>query len=677
MILGKEYSLNLNGKTLKVFIDKIVARSLSSVWVQLENTVVLVTVNVSKENKFLGFLPLTVDYEEKFYAIGKILGSRFIRREGKPSESAILNARLIDRSIRPRFDKNFNWPIHVVATVFSFDLKNDPDLLAVFGASLALSISPLPFIGPIAGCRIGIWNNEKIIDPSFDMIEQLNGEIVFVGDGNLINMIELKGKEIKENVVIESSIVALDQIKKLVDFQKEIINDIKPQKINFEIQIPEKIKDYVASAIDKINIVGPENVGEFKFNIEDLNEEEKSIFNFLAHEKIKELFTDYLFKNKKRTDGRKLDEIREIELGVSILPQVHGSGFFSRGLTKVLSTVTLDSPQQELTVKEIEFIGVKRFMHHYNFPPYSTGEVGSIKAPSRREIGHGALVEKALSPLIPDLEIFPYAIRVVSEVLSSNGSTSMASVCSSSLALLDAGVPLQKNIAGISIGLVTKNDEFLLLTDIQGIEDHYGEMDFKVAGTEDGITAIQMDVKNLGINIEILSQALDRAKNARIEILEKMNKVKKEPNQISQYAPKIIRLPINPEKIGLLIGTGGRTINQITQETESEIFIDTEKNFVYIISNNEENLNKAIEKVKSIIETKEYKVGDIAKGKVVKFFDFGVLIELENGPVGLLHISNIPNERKGLKNFGFKLGEIISVKIKERDNLGRFSFALS
>jgi len=676
MILGKEYYLNLNGKSLKVFVDRILSRSLSSVWVQLENTVVLVTVNAIKENKFLNFLPLTVDYEEKFYSIGKILGNRFVRREGKPSENAILNARLIDRSIRPRFEKNFTWPVQVVAIVFSFDLKNDPDLLSVFGASLALCLSPLPFKGPIAGCRIGIWNNEKIIDPPFEMNQQLDGEIVFVGDGNLINMIELKGKEMKEEIVLECASLAMEQIQKLINFQKEIINEIKPQKINFNLEIPQKIKDYVNSKIEKINIVGPENFGEFDFELEDLNEEEKQLFYFLINEKIKNLFVDYLFKNKKRTDGRNLDEIRPIEIAVSVLPQAHGSSLFIRGLTKVISVVTLDSPQQELMIKEIEFIGGKRFIHHYNFPPYSTGEVSPLKGPSRREIGHGALVEKAIAFLIPDLEIFPYTIRVVSEVLSSNGSTSMASVCSSSLALLDSGVPLPKNIAGISIGLVEKEKDFLLLTDIQGIEDHYGEMDFKVAGTEEGITAIQMDVKNLGINLKILSEALEKAKIARKEILAKMNKIKKEPNKISQYAPKITRFPINPEKIGLLIGTGGRTINQITQETESEIFIDTEKNSVYIISNDEEKLKKATEKVKNIIETREYKIGEVLKGKIIKFFDFGVLIELEGGQVGLLHISQIPPQRKNLKNFGFKTGEIISVKIKEKDSLGRISLAL-
>lgn len=694
-ILGKSYNLNFNGKTLKVYINPLVARSLSSVWIQQENTTVLVTLNVKKENKFLGFLPLTVDYEEKFYSIGKILGSKFLRREGRPSESAILNARLIDRSLRPRFDKFFFWPTHITVTVFSFDYKNDPDLLGLFGASLALCLSPLPFDGPLAGVRIGILQGEKIVEPSFDISSSLDGEIIFAGDGNLVDMIEVKAKEIDESYLIDSFQIANENIKKLIDFQNEIIEDLKSkpeyeflnkkQQISFNFSVPLKIEEIVNRSLKIIEKdFGKESPGEYELDksfTQELSEEEKSLADFLFKEKIKEEFVNYIFSKGKRPDGRDLNQIRNIEVETSVIPRVHGSAYFGRGLTKVMSFVTLDSIQQELLVKEIEFIGGKRFMHHYNFPPYCTGEVGSIKGPMRREIGHSALVEKALLPLVPDLETFPYAIRVVSEVLSSNGSTSMASVCASSLALLDAGVPLKRNVAGISIGLVSKGNienknNWLTLVDIQGIEDHYGDMDFKVAGTNVGITALQMDVKIKGITLEILKDALEKAKKARLEILEKMNSVKSTPNKISEHAPKIQRTKIDPEKIGLLIGTGGRTINQIAQETNSEIFIDTEENYVYVICENEENLQKAMEKVKKIIAPREYDVGDVAQGTVIKFFDFGVLVELEGGINALLHISNMENEMKNKKNFGLQLGQKISVKIKEKDKLGRLSLVL-
>ena len=680
-ILGKSYSYDLNGKKLKVFINPLVARSLSSVWLQVENTTVLVTLNTKPENKFLGFLPLTVDYEEKFYAVGKILGSRFLRREGRPSENAILNARLIDRSIRPKFSKFFFWPTHIVVTVFSFDLKNDPDILGIIGASLALAISPLPFSGPIAGTRIGIFQKEKIVNPAFDLLNQLDGELVFVGDGKLINMIEVKSNEINEDEVVSSAQIALQEIQKLIDFQRMIIEDQpKINKLSFDFSLPASIEEIVSKTLSKINFVGAENPNEYQIDKEllnNLNEEEKSLAEFLLKEKLKNELTNYVFEKKQRVDGRQLDEIRPLEMAAGIIPQVHGSGYFARGLTKIMSFVTLDSPEQQLTVKDIEFIGEKRFMHHYNFPPYSTGEVGSIKAPSRREIGHGMLAEKALSPLIPDLEEFPYAIRVVSEVLSSNGSTSMASVCASSLALLDAGVPLKRNVAGISIGLLTKDSDYLTLVDIQGVEDHYGEMDFKVAGTEKGITAIQMDVKNDGISLDILKTALEKAKKARLEILNKMNQTISQPNSLAETAPKITRLPINLEKIGLLIGSGGRTIHQLTEETESRIFIDPEKNCVYIIADNQEKLANAVERVKKIIEPKQYQIGDVLQGKIVKFFDFGVLVELDGGATALLHISNIPPSLKNLKNFGFQLNQTISVKIKEKDEMGRLSLVLA
>jgi polyribonucleotide nucleotidyltransferase len=647
-------------------------RSMISLLTKSKETVVMTVVNLGQELPQSDFLPLTVDYEEKFYAAGKIFGSRFIRRESRPTITSILNARLIDRSLRPAFPSNFRYQTHIVNTVLSYNPESDPALLALLGSSFALEYLKIPWQGPIAGFKI-------------ESLKNLPVELFVSGTKNKVNMIEFEGKEIKEEEILSGIERAHQEIKKIINFIEENTKN-KERKIELKeenYQKAEKILEEFLekNKIDLKNLLFSQEEGDKNWtsvfsllNQEDFGEEAPYVLNVL-NKKFKKIFQKTVLEDKKRPDGRKFNEIRPIFMEIDVLPRVHGSAIFKRGLTHILSTVTLAGPGEELVLREIEYEGTKHFMHQYNFPPYSTGEIGSSRGPSRREIGHGELAEKALRNLIPSQEAFPYTIRVVSEVLSSNGSTSMGSVCASSLALMSAGVPLEKHIAGISIGMAYQfDDNYELLTDIQGPEDFFGAMDFKVAGTREGVTAIQLDVKIEGLNLEQIKNSLEKAKIARNEILNKMEEVIKEPRKsVSPLAPKVEVIKIDPLKIGLVIGSGGKTIQEIIATTNTKIDIHPD-GLVYISGENYENVELAKNWIKIISDS--LKVGEIVSGKVIKILPFGAILELVPQKTALLHISEI--DYKKIENIEdeVKVGEKLNVLVKQISEDGRIYVSL-
>jgi polyribonucleotide nucleotidyltransferase len=647
-------------------------RSMISLLTKSKETVVMTVVNLGQELPQSDFLLLTVDYEEKFYAAGKIFGSRFIRRESRPTLTSILNARLIDRSLRPAFPSNFRYQTHIVNTVLSYNPESDPALLALLGSSFALEYLKIPWQGPIAGFKI-------------ESLKNLPVELFVSGTKNKINMIEFEGKEVKEEEILSGIEKAHQEIKKIINFIEESTKN-KEKKIELKeenYQKAEKILEEFLekNKIDLKNLLFSQEEGDKNWTSifsllsqEDFGEETPYVLNVL-NKKFKEIFQKTVLEEKKRPDGRKLDEIRPIFMEIDVLPRVHGSALFKRGLTHILSTVTLAGPGEELVLREIEYEGIKHFMHQYNFPPYSTGEIGSSRGPSRREIGHGELAEKALRNLIPSQEAFPYTIRVVSEVLSSNGSTSMGSVCASSLALMSAGVPLEKHIAGISIGMAYQSDNnYELLTDIQGPEDFFGAMDFKVAGTREGITAIQLDVKIEGLNLEQIKNSLEKAKIARNEILNKMEEIIKEPRKfVSPLAPKVEAIKIDPLKIGLVIGTGGRTINEIIATTNTKIDIHPD-GLIYITGENYENVELAKNWIKIISDS--LKVGEIVSGKVIKILSFGAILELVPQKTALLHISEIADKKIENIEDELKVGEKLNVLVKQISEDGRIYVSL-
>jgi polyribonucleotide nucleotidyltransferase len=647
-------------------------RSMISLLTKSKETVVMTVVNLGKELPQSDFLPLTVDYEEKFYAAGKIFGSRFVRRESRPTLTSILNARLIDRSLRPAFPSNFRYQIHIVNTVLSYNPESDPALLALLASSFALEYLKIPWQGPIAGFKIESLKNSTV-------------ELFVSGTKNKVNMIEFEGKEIKEEEILSGIERAHQEIKKIINFIEESTKN-KERKIELKEENYQKAEKILEEFLEKNKI----DLKKLLFSQEEGDKNWTSIFSLLSQEdfgeetpyvlnvlnkKFKEIFQKTVLEEKKRPDGRKLNEIRQLSMEIDVLPRVHGSAIFKRGLTHILSTVTLAGPGEELVLREIEYEGTKHFMHQYNFPPYSTGEIGSSRGPSRREIGHGELAEKALRNLVPSQEAFPYTIRVVSEVLSSNGSTSMGSVCASSLALMSAGVPLEKHVAGISIGMAYESDDnYELLTDIQGPEDFFGAMDFKVAGTREGITAIQLDVKIEGLNLEQIKNSLEKAKIARNEILNKMEEVIKEPRKaVSPFAPKVEAIKIDPLKIGLVIGTGGKTINEIIAATNTKIDIHSD-GLVYISGENYENVELAKNWIKIISDS--LKVGEIVSGKVIKILPFGAILELVPQRTALLHISEIADKKIENIEDEVKVGEKLNVLVKQISEDGRIYVSL-
>ncbi|MBZ1345146.1 MAG: polyribonucleotide nucleotidyltransferase [Candidatus Nealsonbacteria bacterium] len=694
----ENFKLKIGAKDFEVKIKNLASQAAGDILVQYGETMVLATAVMSDlEREGIDFFPLTVEYEERFYAAGKILGSRYIRRESRPPDEAILTARLIDRAIRPRFPQNLKKETQVIVTCLSWDKENDPDILGLISSSLALSISDIPWSGPIACLRIIKIGENFILNPTYEEREKSSFDLVLAGveeensDQILVNMIEFEGNEVQEQTILEAIEFAKPFLKEIINFQKEIQKKIGKEKILLaqplpDLKLEQKIKEFLGDKLEKIIFQkeklkrrkGLDNLLEELLNFikEDYSGQEKQIsIKELFKKEINRIVSLNIIELEKRPDGRKLDEIRNLQIEIGILPRTHGSGLFIRGDTKSLSILTLGTPGDVKLLEGMEVVGKKRFMHHYNFPPYSTGEIKPMRGPGRRDVGHGMLVEKSLLPLIPVFDEFPYTMRIVSEILSSNGSTSMAAVSSSSLALMEAGVPIKKHVAGISIGLMTDNKgNYKILTDIQGPEDQSGDMDFKIAGTEEGITAIQLDVKIDGINQEILKKALEQGKRARVLILNEMAKVISKPkNQLSLYAPRILTLQINPEKIREVIGPGGRIINEIIEKCQVSINVENTGK-IFVTAEKEEAAKKAIEWIKNI--TREVKVGEIFQGKVKRILDFGAFVEIFPGQEGMVHISQLAPFRVERVEDIVKINQMIPVKVISIDEQGRINLSL-
>jgi len=687
----KKYSLELGGQTLKIEIGKLAGQANGSVTAQLGDTVVLATAVISKNQKVgADYMPLIVDYEEKFYARGKILGSRFVRREGRPSEEAILNARLIDRAIRPLFDQSIRNEIQIVSMVLSVDEKNDPDVVAMIASSLALAISDIPWNGPIAAVRIGRIDSKWILNPSFE--ERMAGIadlVISVSPDLKINMIEAGGSEIKEEELINGFEFAKDTLKDIVELGKKIASDFDTPKspvvlASDDSDLEEEVNKFLSKDGALEAAIYEKKKGQRLVNLDALKEELKIYIVKIDETKVKmaenlmekaidKMVHKNVLEKELRPDGRQLDELRDLNSEISFLPRTHGSGLFQRGETQVLSALTLGAPSDEQIVEGMVIQTKKHFMHQYNFPPFSVGETGRMGGPGRREIGHGALAEKALEPMIPKKEEFPYAIRVVSEVLSSNGSSSMASTCASTLALMDGGVPLKKPVAGIAMGLISDgNNTHKILTDIQGPEDHYGDMDFKVAGTRDGVTALQMDVKINGVDVKTLEKALAQAKKARLEILDHMAKTIAEPKkELSPLAPRIIIMEVHPDKIREVIGPGGKVINDIIAKTGAAIDIE-DNGLVFITALNEKSGLEAKKIIEEIV--KEYQVGDIVSGIVSQILNFGAIVEFGKKD-GMIHISELAPYRVNKVTDIVNVGDEVKVRVKRIEN-GKISLSL-
>ncbi|MDX1607939.1 MAG: polyribonucleotide nucleotidyltransferase [Candidatus Spechtbacterales bacterium] len=685
----KEYSMELGGKTLTLTFNNWAEQTSGSVLARYGDTVVLTTAVMSDHDVDMSYFPLMVNYREKYYAAGFIGGGRFMKREGRPSDEAVLKARLIDRTLRPLFNHAMRREVQVVNSILSYDPDSSPDIIALIASSLALHVSDIPWDGPIGGVRVSKIDNNWIINPSSQQQEQSNLTVTISGPEGKINMIETEAKEAPEEDTIEAMRQGQKVLDELAKLQDKIRDEIGKEKQEVELKMPEKklqkeIREFSEEKIKQAIRAGDAKEGgkeiykvhdeikeHFKEKYEEKNPEYVQDVPEYLDKLIDELVHQAVLEEDRRVDGRGLDEVRPLSAQTSLLPRTHGSGLFMRGLTHGLSTATLDSPGEEELAEEMEGESKKRFMLHYNFPQFSTGGTGFFRAPGRREIGHGALAEKAVEAMLPDKESFPYVIRVVTEILSSNGSTSMASVCSASLALMDAGVPVEKHVAGIAMGLMmdNKGKNYKILTDIQGPEDHYGDMDFKVAGTRDGVNAIQMDVKIGGVTIDMLEKGLKQAKDARLQILDVMEKAIAKPKpELSQYAPVIEYLKIDPETIGMLIGPGGKMIKEIMAETNTEINVEDDGS-VYISGEKREEVEKASKLAENI--TREIKVGEEFDAKVVKIADFGAFVELVPGQEALVHISELADGFVKNVEDVVKAGERIHVKVIKIDESGK------
>jgi len=688
----KVYSYEWAGKPLVVEVGQFAKQANGAVMVRYGETAVLVSATASRKPKQTDFFPLTVNYEEKMYAAGKIPGG-FIKREGRPSEKAILTSRLIDRPIRPLFPDGFRNEVQVISMVMSNDPDCSSEMAAMVGSSLALMVSDIPFDGPIAGVTIGMINDEFIVNPTVEQLKESLIDLTVAGTKDAINMVEAGALEVPEEKMLEAIVFGHEEIKKVIAFQEQVAAECGKEKMEVQLQqINQELYAEIKAAHEtEMNAaiqthekhardVAIEEVkaivfAEYEAKLEDAPEAEATmkevgeILEKMVKDEVRRLITE----DKVRPDGRKLDEIRPLSSETSLLPRAHGSGLFTRGQTQALSICTLGSLSD---VQIIDGLGIeenKRFMHHYNFPQFSVGETGPIRGPGRREIGHGALGERALSAVIPDEADFPYTIRCVSEVLESNGSTSQASICGSTLAMMDAGVPLKAPVAGIAMGLIKQGEHYSILTDIQGMEDHLGDMDFKVAGTAKGVTALQMDIKIDGLSREILDEALTQAKHGRMIILESMLATINTPReQLSAYAPKIKSIHIKPEKIRDVIGPGGKQINKIIDETG--VKIDTEQDgTIFISSVDEAMIQRAQEIIESIV--REAKVGEYYLGKVKRIEKFGAFVEIFPGKDGLLHISEIQEERTKNVEDVLKLDDELLVKCIEIDRQNRVNLS--
>lgn len=681
------YSIELGGRTLTMEIGKIAKQANGAVLVRYGDTAVVVAATGTKTpREGVDFFPLTVDFEEKMYAVGKIPGG-FIKREGRPAETAILTSRLIDRPIRPMFPEGYHNDVQIVATAVSVDPDNAPDMPAMIGASCALCISDIPFEGPIAGVRVGMIDGQYIINPTIEQAKVSRLNLAVAGTKDAILMVEAGAKEISEEEMLDAIWFGHEEIKKLVEWQEKIMAEVGKPKMEVPVYEPPaelaaEIEAYgaeqlKAALMDANKLEREENVARIKAEIADAFMEKypdnaKDVA-YITQKLVKKIVRRTISVDKIRPDGRALDEVRPVTCEVGLLARPHGSALFTRGQTQILNVLALAPLSEAQTLDGLGVELTKRYIHHYNFPPYSVGETKPLRSPGRREIGHGALAERALLPVIPSEEEFPYAIRLVSETLESNGSSSMGSVCASTLSLMDAGVPIKAPVAGVAMGLVKDGDYFTILTDIQGLEDALGDMDFKVAGTKNGITAIQMDIKIDGINKEIFKQALAQAKRGREHIMGIMLDCIAEPRkELSKYAPKITTIHVDPEKISKIIGPGGKTIKKIVEETGAKIDIE-EDGRVYIAAVNSEEAAKAIDMINGI--TAEAEVGKVYTGKVTRLMAFGAFVEILPGKEGLVHISQLSTERVNKVEDVVSVGDEIVVKVTEIDQKGRINLS--
>ena len=704
--MKKTFELDFHGKKIVVENGELAKQADGAVLVRYNDTVVLTAAVVSKTANLLSdFFPLTVNYQEKLYSVGKIPGG-FIKREGRPSEAATLAARMIDRPMRPLFPEGFKNEVQVISTVLSVDQDCSPELTAMLASSLAVSISKIPFNGPIAGVKVGRVDGEFIVNPTPEELEKSDLDLTVAGTKDAINMVEAGAKQVSEDVMLDALMFGHAAVKELIEFQEKIIEEIGSPKMEYETLTPEdelvkRIRELITDKMDKalrikeklekyaaIDAIKEEMIELFtKENEDKLKEQElKELLvkvQMVVSEVEYELFRSIVVKEHIRSDGRQMDEIRPLSTDIDLLPRTHGSALFTRGETQALSITTLGALNEHQVIDGLGLEDQKRFMLHYNFPQFSVGETGRYGAPGRREIGHGALGERALAQVIPSEEEFPYTIRVVSEILESNGSSSQASICAGCMSLMTAGVPIKAPVAGIAMGLITHEDDYTILTDIQGMEDHLGDMDFKVAGTKDGITALQMDIKIKGITKEILKEALAQAKKARLEILDVIKKQIAEPRkEVSKYAPKMETFMINPLKIKDVIGKGGEMITKIICEASNvtevtnvnAVKVELEDDGRVIIYHSDKEI---IDKTRKMIEdiTREVEEGKIYNAKVVKVEDFGCFVEIWPGCEGLVHVSQLANERVEKPSDVVAVGDEILVKALGADKRGRQNFS--
>ncbi|MFH1709789.1 MAG: polyribonucleotide nucleotidyltransferase [bacterium] len=688
----KKVEMDFDGKTLSLETGRVAREAGGAVIVRLGDTMVLATATASELPKeTVDFFPLTVDFEEKLYAAGKIPGG-FFKREGRPTEKAILTSRLVDRPIRPLFPDNFRNEVQIVVTPLSVDQDNAPDVLAMIGASAALTISDIPFMGPAGAVRVGKVGDKLIINPNSEQMEQSELDIIVAGTKDAVMMVEAGADEVSEDVVLSAIELAHSRIKDVIKLQEELaklagnpklqpklyepnkdiekcINDLASKKISAALEITDREKQNNELKKIEQDAIASMKKGELAEIVKERPYDVKAVIKSIE----KKIVRDMIINKHIRPDGRKFEDIRPISCEVGLLPRVHGSAIFTRGTTQVMTVATLGAMGEEQRIEGLEPESKKRYMHHYNFPAFSVGEVRPLRGPGRREIGHGALAERALLPVLPPEEKFPYTIRLVSEILMSNGSTSMASTCGSTLALMDAGIPISAPVSGIAMGLIKEGDKVAVLSDIQGIEDFLGDMDFKVAGTSKGITALQMDIKIKGISIEIMRKALEQAKLGRAFILSKMTELISNPRQeLSQFAPRVITLSVPIDKIGLVIGPGGKNIKRIIEETGVQVDIEDDGR-VFITGADV----KGAEAAKNIIEgmTAEAEIGKTYLGKVTRIMNFGAFVEIMPGKEGLVHISQLAERRVAKVEDVVKVGDEIKVKVVEIDDQGRINLS--